>query len=99
MSRLTSKEKIQAQWWSKTLAGVLLGLTLTYVLISMFAWYGYGGIDAPAKVQFNMWMIAPIWLTILSMTYLFKTGVKAWLYLSLANLIAYGMFYLLGELL
>lgn len=95
MSRLSQAEKIQPHWWSKTLAGSILGLTLSYALVAIFAWYGPGGIDAPTKVQFNMWLISPLWLLTLSLTYLFKTGLKAFIYLGAANIIFYSLFLLL----
>ncbi|WKD26081.1 hypothetical protein NDQ71_20035 [Pseudoalteromonas sp. KG3] len=95
MSRLTAEQKIQPHWWVKTIAGVILGLTLSYAFVAIFAWFGPGGLTATAKVQFNMWIIAPIWLLILSLTYLFKTGAKAFIYLLFANLISYGVFFIL----
>ncbi|MEI6894850.1 MAG: hypothetical protein V5789_09525 [Colwellia sp.] len=98
MARLLAHEKIQPHWWSKTLAGIFLGLSLSYALVIIFAWYGPGGIDAPAKVQFNMWIISPIWLLIFSFTYMFKTGLKAALYLLGANITAYSLFFFLGWL-
>ena len=95
MTRLSALEKIQPHWWLKTSAGLILGLTLSYALIGIFAWYGPGGIDAAVKVQFNMWMISPIWLTILTFSYLFKTGLKAIIYLGSANIISYAIFFFL----
>lgn len=95
MSRLTAEQKIQPHWWTKTVAGFVLGLTLAYAFVAIFAWYGPGGIDAPAKSQFNMWIISPMWLLVLSFTYLFKTGVKAVLYLLAANIIVYSIYFLL----
>ena len=95
LTRLSALEKIQPHWWLKTSAGLILGLTLSYALIGTFAWYGPGGIDAAVKVQFNMWMISPIWLTILTFSYLFKTGLKAIIYLGSANIIAYAIFFFL----
>ena len=98
MKRLTSAEKIQPHWWSKTVAGAVLGLALAYALVIIFAWYGPGGIDAPIKVQFNMWIISPIWLLIFSLTYLFKTGIKAFMYLGATNLVFYSLFFILRGL-
>ncbi|GGP56312.1 hypothetical protein [Shewanella saliphila] len=95
MVRLSANEKIQPHWWSKTLAGLLFGLMLAYGIVGIFAWYGYGGIDAPVKVQFNMWMICPIWILVLSLSYLFKTGVNAVVYLLSLNAIVYGIFFIL----
>jgi len=93
MARLTADQKIQPHWWLKTVAGVLLGFTLAYAFVAIFAWFGPGGITAPVKVQFNMWMISPIWLMVLSFSYLFKTGLKAVVYLTFANVIAYSVFF------
>lgn len=95
MSRLTAEQKIQPHWWLKTFSGAILGLTLSYAFIAIFAWFGPGGIDATAKVQFNMWMIPPIWLLVLSLCYLFKTGVKAFVYLLSANIVVYSLFFIL----
>ncbi|WP_133468620.1 hypothetical protein [Paraglaciecola marina] len=95
MSRLSAEQKIQPHWWSKTFAGVILGLTLSYGLVAIFAWFGPGGLEAVAKNQFNMWMISPFWMLVISFTYLFKTGFKAILYLTLANILIYGVFLVL----
>ncbi len=95
MTRLTADEKIQPHWWLKTLAGSILGLTLAYACVGIFAWYGYGGINAPVKVQFNMWMVSPIWLLVLAFSYLFKTGLHAIVYLTLAKVVVCNVFFLL----
>lgn len=76
-----SAQKIQSDWISKTLAGFFLGLFIAFALIGLFAWLGPGGIDAKDKIQFNMWLIPPIWLSIFSLSYFFQTGLKAWQYL------------------
>lgn len=89
------RQKIQPTWLGKSLAGAVLGLALAYILIAFFAWYGPGGIDAQDKVQFNMWMIPTLWLTIFSFTYLFNSARQAWLILGGANIILYSIFLLL----
>lgn len=81
---------IRADWWSKTLAGAVLGWTLALALSGLFAWLGPGGVDAPNKSQLVMWLIAPLWMLAFSFTYLFRTGLHALLWLSGANLLAYG---------
>lgn len=95
MSRLTAEQKIKPHWVVKTLAGTVLGLTLAYALVGIFAWFGPGGLSATAKIQFNMWMISPIWLLVLSLSYLFKTGTKTIMYLLSINLVAYSLFLVL----
>ncbi|WP_428718235.1 hypothetical protein [Undibacterium curvum] len=67
------KPAIHPDWWSKTLAGAVLALTLAFAVCGLFAWWGPGGISAPNKVQFVMWMITPLWLVIFSLVYLFHT--------------------------
>jgi len=74
-------QKIQPDWWRKTFAGAVFGLAFAYGLVGIFAWAGPGGIGAADKVQFNMWMVALIWLTVFSLTYLFRTGNRALLFL------------------
>lgn len=82
---------IRADWWSKTLAGAVLGWTLAFALAGVFAWIGPGGIGAPQKSQFVMWMIAPLWMIAFSVVYLFRSGLRAVLSLGGANLMAWGL--------
>ncbi|MFS1702994.1 hypothetical protein [Alteromonas sp. AMM-1] len=95
MARLSEHEKIQPHWFTKSVAATLLGLLFSFALIGLFAWYGPGGIQSPNKVQFNMWMISPVWLLILSFSFLFRTGWRAVLMLGAANLVAWAVFLLL----
>lgn len=85
--------KIQPDWWSKSFAGAVLGLTLALALSGIFAWLGPGGLYAPDKRQFNMWIIAPLWMTALSLVYLIPTGRRALTILSGLNLLAYGVLF------
>ncbi|HCE39897.1 hypothetical protein Y5W_03290 [Alcanivorax sp. 521-1] len=82
---------IRPDWWSKTLAGGLLGFTLGIALSGLFAWLGPGGIDAANKVQLVMWMVPVPWMITFSLVYLFPSGVHAWLWLGAANLAAFGL--------
>ncbi|MCG9964161.1 MAG: hypothetical protein ACRDCT_05690 [Shewanella sp.] len=93
MARLAEQDKLQPDWWTKSLAGLILGFTLALGLVGLFAWFGPGGIDADTKVQFNMWLITPIWLLILSFSFMFKTGLRAIGYLSLFNVLTYIVLY------
>ena len=69
MARLSQDEKIQPHWWRKSLIGFFMGLSFTYALV---AWFGPGGIDGPMKLQFNMWIISPISLSIMCFIFLFE---------------------------
>ena len=93
MARLAEQDKLQPDWWTKSLVGLILGFTLALGLVGLFAWFGPGGIDADTKVQVNMWLIAPIWLLILSFSFLFKTGLRAFGYLGSLNILTYIVLY------
>lgn len=95
MARLSPNQKVQPDWWTKTIATVLLGLVLSFALVGLFAWYGPGGIDAANKSQFVMWIISPIWLVIISFGFFIRTGLRAIVGLALANVIAWGLFFIL----
>lgn len=95
---MENKEKknkpMRADWWTKTLSGMVLGFTLALAVSGLFAWLGPGGIAAPQKVQFVMWLITPIWMLILSMIYLVRTGLRALTGLLIANALAYALLFL-----
>lgn len=84
---------LQPDWISKTLAGAVLGLALSVAVSGLFAWWGPGGIDAPDKVQFNMWVIPLYWMALWSLVYLFRTGLRAWLILGSATVAAHVALY------
>jgi hypothetical protein len=89
--RNQNRKPLHADWWAKTLAGLVLGFTLALALCGLFAWLGPGGIDAPQKVQFIMWMITPMWMLIFSFCYFLRSGKQALLWLLAANVIAYAL--------
>jgi len=78
---------MQRDWIGKTSAGLVLGLGLAFALAGLAAWCGEGP-GAPNKTQFVMWLVAPIWLGVQSLVYLFRSGARAWIWLGTANLLA-----------
>lgn len=77
-------------WLGKSLAGLILGFTLGLAVSGLFAWMGPDGINAPTgKTEFNMWLVAPVWAAVMSMVYLFGNSRRAWLWLGVANVIAF----------
>ena len=95
MSRLLPQDKIQPHWWRKSFIAFFLGLTLSYGLVALFAWFGPHGINTGMKVQFNMWILSLFWLPIIGFSYMFKTAKSALFYLVGANGITYLIFGLL----
>jgi len=82
-------KKHRPDWVLKTITGSVLGFTLALSLSGIFAWCGPGGIDAEDKSQFVMWIIAPLWMSLLGSVFWFRTGLRALLWLGGANGIAY----------
>mgnify|MGYP001168456324 FL=1 len=81
-------------WFGKATAGVILGFGLALASSGLFAWFGPGGILAgTGKTQLNMWLISPVWLTVLGLCFMFPSGRSAWGWLGLANSAAFGMLY------
>ncbi len=79
-------------WFGKSCAGVLLGFSLAVAVSGLFAWLGPGGINGGgSKIQFNMWLIAPVWAGVLSSVFLFRDSARAWLWLGAANAAAFSL--------
>ncbi|MFA5495925.1 MAG: hypothetical protein WC247_14240 [Porticoccaceae bacterium] len=90
----TRRAAIRPDWWSKTLAGVLAGFALAFALSGLFAFLTAGGPAAPNKFQVTMWFVAPAWMAALSLCFLFRSGLRAWLWLGGANVVAWAALYL-----
>lgn len=75
---------------SKSLAGVFLGFALAIALAGLFAHLGPEGLEGRNKYQLVMWLVAPIWLGVLSCVFLFRSGLRAWAWLGGASLLAHG---------
>ncbi len=84
---MQARQKIQPDWWMKSFAGTVLGFSLAIMVVGIFAWWGPNGLESTIKPQFNMWMVTPIWMLVLSSVFLFRTGWRALSWLLFANLI------------
>lgn len=77
---------IERDWLSKTLAGGLLGFALAIGCSGLFLQLG-PPLAGNIKPQLAMWMVAPIWLGVLSCCYFFQNGKRAWFGLGGATLL------------
>lgn len=78
-------------WFGKLSAALVLGFTLTIGLTGLLLHYGFGHVGIfSSHGQFLMWLVSPIWLSILSFCFLFRTGLHAWIYLLSANALIWG---------
>ncbi len=91
--KASSAREIQRDWLSKALAGILLGFSLAMALSGIVAWLGPDGPAATNKFQWVMWLVSPIWLSVLSFCWLFRSGRQAWIQLGAANLLAFASLY------
>lgn len=91
--------QIRPDWLRKSLAGSVLGFTLAIALAGLFAVSSPGGLEARNKYQLVMWLVAPIWLCVASLVFLFRSGLFAFLLLGGANVLAFGALYLCQRLL
>jgi len=86
--RATVKLKpIQPAWLAKTLAGTVLGLSLSLIVSGILAALLHG-MPLPVSSQLVMWLVPPVWLLVQSLVYLFETGLRAWLWLGGINVLA-----------
>ncbi|MEN3112056.1 hypothetical protein ACFONG_19120 [Uliginosibacterium paludis] len=86
---------IQRDWVSRTLGGTLLGFTmaigcsglLTVVLAAADVALG-------TRAQLAMWLVPPVWLSVLGACFMFASGLRTWLWLGLANLVVFGAYFI-----
>lgn len=81
---------VRRDWLSKTLAGFVLGAVLAFCASALFSVLN-GDMPLAVRGQLTMWMIPPIWIGILGGVYFFTSGVRAWLWLGVASVLACGL--------
>lgn len=86
-------QTFRQDWLSKTLAGLLLGFTAALGFSGLFLLMA-SDMGRSASAQLVMWLLSPVWLTLFSTVYLFRSGLQAWLWLGLLNAAVYTLFFL-----
>ena len=77
---------------AKTFAGIVLGLPLSMALVAVAIWlwpHSSESVVIPMMVIFF-----PLWIGIMAATFLFRTDVRAWAWLAVANLAAFATLFL-----
>ncbi|MED5545430.1 MAG: hypothetical protein VYD90_09280 [Pseudomonadota bacterium] len=86
-------------WAGKTAAGLVLGLALALGVSGLLAaLLGVRDSFFSPQGQFTMWIIAPVWCAVLSLCFLFRSGLRAWLWLGLAAAAVWLTLFALGSL-
>jgi len=92
MAEVTSRD-----WFGKSSAGLLLGFLLALGTSGLFKLAaGVGDTFFSTKGQFAMWLIAPVWASVLSFCFLFASTRAAWGWLGLASGMVWGLLLALG---
>ncbi|MFT3719671.1 hypothetical protein [Pseudorhodoferax sp.] len=87
---------VRPDWVSKTLAGLLLGFSLSLVAAGLLMTQ-LPGMPLPVSGQLAMWLVPPVWLGVLSGVYFFSSGLRAWAWLLGANVVALGVWWLVRQ--
>lgn len=85
------KHKIQPDWWTKTLTGLILGFTFALAVSVIVFFLGLSSIDRSNLSQLSMWLIPWIWLFMFFLAYFLPKGWHSLMLFSVANLLAYAL--------
>jgi hypothetical protein len=84
------QELTSRDWFGKASAGTVLGFVLALGLSGLLMRaLGESDTFISTKGQLAMWSIAPVWAGVLSFCFLFGSGLRAWGWLALVNLIVW----------
>jgi hypothetical protein len=100
MSRLGSRRPLSSRdWFGKTAAALILGFLLALGCAGLFrAIADVGHEQFSTKGQFAMWLMAPVWALTISFCFLFRSPLRAWLWLAVANVMVWAPLVLMGGL-
>lgn len=96
---MSTPQLTSRNWLGKASAGLILGFVLALGLSGLLAWaIGVSDTFFSTRGQLTMWSIAPVWCTVLSLCFLFRSGARAWIVLGLASAIVWAALYGVGML-
>ena len=85
------QKKIQADWWSKSFAGWVLGSSLTIACASFITLWGLNHLEKTLAPQIGMWSVPWLYLPLVFIAYFIPKGWQAVVIYSVLNAIAYGI--------
>ncbi|HET7268642.1 MAG TPA: hypothetical protein VFJ15_11080 [Oleiagrimonas sp.] len=77
--------------WARYLAAALLGLPLTTAIIGLLA-LGWPGDQTVTTLPWIM-MAFPVWVTVMTLAFVFQTGLRAWAWLGGATVVSFVLLY------
>lgn len=77
--------------WARYLAAILLGLPLSVSLVGLvaLAWPG----DQTITTLPWLMMMFPVWITVMTLAFVFKTALRAWLWLGGSTVMGFALLY------
>ena len=84
----TSIPAFRRDWLGKSLAGLVLGLLFALGCSALFHALT-PNIGKSVQAQLAMWMVMPIWMLVLAASYGFASGIRAWQWLAVANVLVF----------
>lgn len=95
---LLRDQKIQPDWWTKSFAGAVLGLSLAFALAALITMWGLQSEHRGLASQLGMWSIPWIWLPLFFVAYFIPRGWQSIVIYLFFNVVAYTLiFWLRGE--
>ncbi|CAH2802473.1 MAG: hypothetical protein CBARDMAM_4539 [uncultured Caballeronia sp.] len=86
------RNTLSRNWLSKALAGVAGGFGLGIAASGLLACLTFGPLDVQNKFQVAMWLVPPVWIGVVSVSFVFRSGLRAWAWLGDANLAGFALF-------
>lgn len=86
-----ARETLSRDWLWKTFAGVIGGFGLGIAASGLLAYLSPGALDEQNKFQVAMWLVPPVWLGVLSGSFVFRSGRRAWAWLGGANALGFAL--------
>ncbi|MDH0030389.1 MULTISPECIES: hypothetical protein [unclassified Acinetobacter] len=88
-----SKQKIQPDWWTKTLVGLFLGLSFAVAIGALVFLLTLPHVERSLPGQLAMWSIPWVWLFVFFIAYFIPKGWQSLVIFSIANIIAYALLF------
>ncbi|MFM0737445.1 hypothetical protein PQQ51_09405 [Paraburkholderia xenovorans] len=75
----------------KFVAGVSGGFGLALAASALFVRLSPGGLEAASKFHVAMWLVPPVWITVASASFMFRSTARAFAGLAVANAAAFAL--------
>ena len=86
-----ARATLSTDWLWKTLAGVIGGFGLGIAASGLLAYLSPGALDEQNKFQVAMWLVPPVWIGVMSGSFAFRSGRRAWIWLGGANALGFAL--------